>query len=88
MQTLTIANDVKAIPPAVPCGRSSIYEFRQWIRRAEEMPSVSLGEARLMWRQKTEALAKIQTAEISRRGNLAKARKLFAKTPRPKGWGY
>ncbi len=54
---IKIVSEVKNSSPAVPGDPLSIAEFQQWIKRAEEMPTVSLEEAKSIWSKKKKLLA-------------------------------
>jgi len=44
---------------ALPNNAASLDEFRKWILDAENMPSVSLSEAKIKWEQKMKTLKKL-----------------------------
>jgi len=53
-----IVNEVIPTSPAIPGDPLSVDEFRKWIKRAEEMPTVTLEEAKSRWSKKKKILAR------------------------------
>ena len=55
---IKIVRDATTASPAVPGDPLSINEFRKWVKQAEEMPTVSIEDAKSIWSKKKKLLAK------------------------------
>ncbi len=55
---IKIVGEVPNGSPAVPGDPLNLDEFQKWIKKAEEMPNVSLEEAKSIWSKKKKLLAK------------------------------
>lgn len=56
---IRIVDDANLDSPALPGAQMSLKAFKEWIAKSEEVPTVSLTEAKSKWAEKRKQLQKL-----------------------------